>query len=175
MKVESTSGRPTRIHVAPDKLNMPLPRKYPGKRGRPKKNTRGRPRKTPLPPGEELYVPRLWKALGRPRKYPKEEGADQECTLDTPRRGRGRPRKSESKKGAHLRKLESYGSPRKPGRPPKATKEQDGSVRKRGRPKGSFKNKTIDDSPVKVSHDSDQSLEASEEHLSNDKDDMEVE
>ncbi|XP_033831573.1 basic salivary proline-rich protein 1 [Periophthalmus magnuspinnatus] len=161
VRVENTSGRPTRVHVPPDKLNISLPRKYPGRgRGRPKKSNRGRPRKRPLPPGEELYQPRVWKALGRPRKYPKEERPEQAPALDTPRRGRGRPRKSESKKGAHLRKLDSDGLPRKAEHPPKSAKEQDGPPRKRGRPKGSFKNKArIDNSSVKMSHVSDHSPE----------------
>ncbi|XP_072304063.1 uncharacterized protein [Eucyclogobius newberryi] len=177
VRVESTSGRPSRVHVAPDKLKISLPRKYPGKRGRPKKSNRGRPRKTPLPPEEELYQPRVWKALGRPRKYPKEERPEQAPAPETPRRSRGRPRKSESKKGAHLRKLDSDGSPKKPGISPKAAKEQDGSRRKRGRPKGSFKNKALSDSSEKISPDSDHSLESAppEEDLSNDKDDTVVE
>ncbi|CAL9691612.1 unnamed protein product [Knipowitschia caucasica] len=144
VQVESTSGRPSRVHIPPDKLHISLPRKYPGKRGRPKKNQRGRPRKRPLPPEEELYLPRVWKALGRSRKYPREEGSEQEPGPETPRRGRGRPRKSE--KIAHLKKLDSNGFPRKPGRPPKVEKEQDGPRRKRGRPKGSVKNKALDDS-----------------------------
>ncbi|KAJ0003410.1 hypothetical protein NQD34_008508 [Periophthalmus magnuspinnatus] len=142
-------------------LTYPSPENIPeGGRGRPKKSNRGRPRKRPLPPGEELYQPRVWKALGRPRKYPKEERPEQAPALDTPRRGRGRPRKSESKKGAHLRKLDSDGLPRKAEHPPKSAKEQDGPPRKRGRPKGSFKNKArIDNSSVKMSHVSDHSPE----------------
>lgn len=167
VRLESTSGRPTRVHVAPDKLNISLPRKNPGKRGRPKKISRGRPRKKPLPPEEELDQPRVWKALGRPRKYPKEDPPEGASSPETPRRGRGRPRKSESKKGAHLKKFNSDGAPNKP---PKAAKEQDGPPRKRGRPKGSVKNKTINNSSEKNSQNSDQSKEEAHEDddISND-------
>lgn len=156
VRFESTSGRPTRVIVPPEKLNMPLPGKNPGRRGRPKKIGRGRPRKRPLPPDVEQYLPRVWKALGRPRKYPKEDPPEGVSSSETPRRGRGRPRKSESKKGAHLKKFNSDGTQNKP----KATKEQDGPPRKRGRPKGSVKNKTIvDNSTEKMTQNSDQSME----------------
>lgn len=152
VRLESTSGRPTRVHVAPDKLNTSLPKKPPGKRGRPKKVSRGRPRKRPLSPEEELDQPRVWKALGRPRKYPKEDPPEGVSSPEAPRRGPGRPRKSESKKGAHLRKFNSD-------KPPKTAKEQDGPPRKRGRPKGSVKNKAIINSSQKISQNSDQSKE----------------
>lgn len=132
VRSESTSGRPKRAHVAPEKLNISLPRKSPGKRGRPKKLSRGRPRKNPLPKEEDLYQPRVWKALGRPRKYPKEAPPEGASSPETPHRGRGRPRKSESKKGAHLKKFNSDGTPNKPS---KAANKQDGPPRKRGRSK----------------------------------------
>lgn len=156
VRLESTSGRPTRVIVAPEKLNMTLPGKSPGKRGRPKKMGRGRPKKRPLSPEEEPYLPRVWKALGRPRKYPKKEPPEGASSPETPSRGRGRPRKSESKKGAHLKKISSDGTPNKP----KATKEQDGSPRKRGRPKGSVANKAIiNNSSKKMSQNSDENAE----------------
>ncbi|XP_054909807.1 high mobility group protein hmg-12-like [Poeciliopsis prolifica] len=115
-------------------------------RGRPKGSTKnnpspfkarrkqGRPRKYPLPSAEELKKPKVWKPLGRPRKYPRVE----EEASTTPRRGRGRPRKS--KKGAHLRKSQTSPSspPRKRGRPAANPSRDDGAPRKkRGRPKGS--------------------------------------
>ncbi|PWA15173.1 origin recognition complex subunit 4-like [Gambusia affinis] len=119
-------------------------------RGRPKGSTKnnpspfkarrkqGRPRKYPLPSAEELKKPKVWKPLGRPRKYPRVE----EEASTTPRRGRGRPRKS--KKGAHLRKSLTSpssprdGTPRKRGRPAANPSKDDGGPRKkRGRPKGS--------------------------------------
>lgn len=133
--------RPQRAHMPPARLDNSLPKKM-SKRGRPKKGNRGRPRKNPLPPGEELYKPRQWKQLGRPRKYPREEQPDGAASPETPRRGRGRPRKSESKKGAHLRRPVSDCGPKRRGRPPNAAKKYDGPPRKRGRPKGSVKNKT---------------------------------
>lgn len=139
VRMESAGSRPTRVHVAPDKLNISIPRKAIGKRGRPKKTSRGRPRKTPLPPEEELYQPKVWKALGRPRKHPKVEPPEGAPIKETPRRGRGRPRKSESKKGAHLKKYNSDEGPNKP----KVAKEHDGPPRKCGRPKGSVKNEAI--------------------------------
>lgn len=109
----------------------------------------GRPRKYPLPPPEERNKPKVWKPLGRPKKYPpvnSPEGAH--TTAPKPRqRKRGRPRKSEYGKGAHLRKRvltapskPNDGIPRKRGRPPGTKTPQvkkDGPQRKRGRPKGS--------------------------------------
>lgn len=130
------------VYVLPTKGKPGRPRKEPAKRGR--------PRKYPLPSAEELKKPKVWKPLGRPRKYPRVDPP--EGALIAPRRRRGRPRKSESKKGAHLRKglpavspsphNPSDGSLRKRGRPP--TLRGDGDPpRKRGRPKGSVnKNKT---------------------------------
>lgn len=102
---------------------------------------RGRPRKYPLLSSEELKKPKVWKPLGRPRKYPRADPPD--GGLTAPRRSRGRPRKSDSKKGAHLRKgvpLASQqhddGPPRKRGRPKRG---EDGMPqKKRGRPKGSL-------------------------------------
>ncbi|KAM3596715.1 uncharacterized protein V6R79_019368 [Siganus canaliculatus] len=116
--------------------------KHPGKRGR--------PRKYPLPPTELRKKQRVWKPLGRPRKYPRADPP--EGASPAPRRSRGRPRKSDSKRGAHLRKNlspassapsnASDGSPRKRGRPPSSQKNKECSPRKRGRPKGSLnKNK----------------------------------
>lgn len=135
-----TVSRPRRVHVSP-------PKERPG---RPKKTAkRGRPRKYPLPPPEDRHKkPKVWKPLGRPRKYPRVDPP--EGTLPAPVRRPGRPRKSESKRGAHLRKNmpaspsahPNDGVPRKRGRPPGTTKSADVTPRKRGRPKGSLnKNK----------------------------------
>lgn len=109
----------------------------------------GRPRKYPLPPPEERNKPKVWKPLGRPKKYPpvsSPEGGH--AVAPKPRqRKRGRPRKSEYGKGAHLRKSvlaaaskSNDGIPRKRGRPPGTKTPQvkkEGPQRKRGRPKGS--------------------------------------
>ncbi|XP_061753484.1 chromosomal protein D1-like [Nerophis ophidion] len=109
-------------------------RKY---EGSPRK--RGRPRKYPLSSTGESPKPKIWKPLGRPRKHPlvdPPEGA-------APRRNPGRPRKSESKRGAHLR------NPNSKSRPPKPILGADGTPRKRGRPKGSVnKNKEQKESEV---------------------------
>lgn len=117
-----------------------------GKPGRPKKQPakRGRPKKYPLPSPEELKKPKVWKPLGRPRKYPRVDPPDGAPTA--PRRRRGRPCKSESKKGAHLRKglpttsssphNPSDGCLRKRGRPP-TLKSEGNAPLKRGRPKSS--------------------------------------
>lgn len=107
----------------------------------------GRPRKYPLPPPEERNKPKVWKPLGRPKKYPPAPEEDHPVAPKARQRKRGRPRKSEYGKGAHLRKSvltapskPSDGIPRKRGRPP-GTKtppvKKDGPQRKRGRPKGS--------------------------------------
>uniref|UniRef100_A0A3Q2G1P9 Chromosomal protein D1-like n=1 Tax=Cyprinodon variegatus TaxID=28743 RepID=A0A3Q2G1P9_CYPVA len=57
-------GRPRKIFSLPVKGRKPgRPRLQPGKRGR--------PRKYPLPSPEELKKPKVWKPLGRPRKYPR--------------------------------------------------------------------------------------------------------
>ncbi|XP_077403866.1 uncharacterized protein LOC144036839 [Vanacampus margaritifer] len=139
------------------------PRKHPGAgaagggpaarrgRGRPRKSDavkrpaasydgpprkRGRPRKHP-----SLAKPRMWKPLGRPRKYPLVEPPEGAPT--PPPRKPGRPRKSESKRGAHLRNPASM---RPPGRP-QSTLGEDGAPRKRGRPKGSGKNKVQSEAP----------------------------
>lgn len=109
----------------------------------------GRPRKYPLPPPEERNKPKVWKPLGRPKKYPTVNSPEGAHTIaPKPRqRKRGRPRKSEYGKGAHLRKRvltapskPNDGIPRKRGRPPSTKTPQgkkDGTQRKRGRPKGS--------------------------------------
>ncbi|KAL4624806.1 hypothetical protein GN956_G18092 [Arapaima gigas] len=139
----------------------PKPVKVPGKRGRPRKlvdpsapvtvtakkrgrpfkviKRRGRPRKVPLTPEEEEERkklkdkpkrPRVWKPLGRPRIYPRVEPA-----APPKPRGRGRPRKSESRQGAHLRKKKELSPVEKPPRLPSV----DGLPLKRGRPPGSTK------------------------------------
>lgn len=115
------------------------------KRGRPRQQPakRGRPRKYPPPSPEEVKKPKVWKPLGRPRKYPCVETSAE--ALPAPRRSRGRPCKSESKKGAHLRKNARSALPaphadgvqRKRGRPASAAKGEGDVPRKRGRPKGS--------------------------------------
>lgn len=158
VSLENTSGRPVRVRVAPEKFTIALPEKNPGKRGRPKKGRRGRPRKEEYDDDDddEEYKPSGWKTLGRPRKYPKED-LSEDASSDTPRRGRGRPRKSESK-AAHLKKLNNNGSPESD-KAPKDEKEQ-GPPKKRGRPKGSVKSKAIaDNSSEKDSQNSDQNME----------------
>lgn len=108
----------------------------------------GRPRKYPLPSPEERNKPKVWKPLGRPKKYPPVNSSEGSHSVAPKRqRKRGRPRKSEYGKGAHLRKKvitapakSNDGIPRKRGRPPGTETPQvkkDGPQRKRGRPKGS--------------------------------------
>lgn len=108
----------------------------------------GRPRKYPPPPPEERNKPKVWKPLGRPKKFPPVNSSEGSHTAAPKRqRKRGRPRKSEYGKGAHLRKnvitapaKSNDGIPRKRGRPPGTEPPQvkkDGPQRKRGRPKGS--------------------------------------
>lgn len=135
-KVRGKVGRPKKFP------NLPTKGK---KRGRPRQQPakRGRPRKYPLPSPDELKKPKVWKPLGRPRKYPHVDPPEGD---QPPRRSRGRPRKSDSKKGAHFRKslLASPstahnvhdGHPRKRGRPSGNASSED-APRKRGRPKGS--------------------------------------
>ncbi|XP_022602828.1 origin recognition complex subunit 4-like [Seriola dumerili] len=137
-----TASRPRRVHVSPPKEKPARP-KQPAKRGR--------PRKYPLPaPEDRKKKPKVWKPLGRPRKYPRVDPP--EGAPPAPHRRPGRPRKSDSKRGAHLRKNwpttpssprnPNDGPPRKRGRPPSAAESGDVTPRKRGRPKGSVnKNK----------------------------------
>ncbi|KAJ8273456.1 hypothetical protein GJAV_G00101820 [Gymnothorax javanicus] len=134
VKVPGKRGRPRKL-VSDTTTPVKSP-EMARKRGRPPKviKMRGRPRKIPLTP-EELEErmkskgkpkgPRVWKPLGRPRIYPRQ---DPPPTTQQPR-GRGRPRKAPSKQGAHLRK-----------NPPPA---REGPPRKRGRPAGSFKKNTV--------------------------------
>lgn len=128
VSLESLSGRPKRAHVMPEKFTIALFRKNPGKRGRPKKATRG-----------------------RPRKYPKEDLSD-----ETPRRGRGRPRKS----GSKVRKV------------PKGKKAQE-APKKRGRPKGSVKKAIIANNSQNSDQNKDEEEKVSdsvsaEDHVAND-------
>ncbi|XP_052333161.1 myoneurin-like [Oncorhynchus keta] len=89
------------------------------------KSKRGRPKKILTPEEEEERKklesqPRVLKQLGRPRIHPRNDPP-----VTEPRR-RGRPCKSEEKRGAHLRKPPNPnppiydGPPRKRGRPPSA-------------------------------------------------------
>ncbi|XP_020504223.2 neurofilament heavy polypeptide [Labrus bergylta] len=130
----------------PPKLQLLTPSRKP-KRGRPRNGPvkRGRPRKYPTPSPEELKKPKVWKALGRPRKYPREDPPEESPLKMSPKKSRGRPRKSESKKGAHFR-MKSPATPstphtpkdetpRKRGRPPSSAKSEAGTPKKRGRPK----------------------------------------
>ncbi|XP_070989002.1 neurofilament heavy polypeptide-like [Oncorhynchus clarkii lewisi] len=102
----------------PSKVVDPSPKKC----GRPfkVKSKRGRPKKILTPKEEEERKklesqPRVLKPLGRPRIYPRNDPPVTEP------RGRGRPCKSEDKRGAHLRNPPIYdGPPRKRGRPPSA-------------------------------------------------------
>ncbi|XP_064869345.1 uncharacterized protein LOC135565664 [Oncorhynchus nerka] len=107
----------------PSKVVDPSPKKC----GRPfkVKSKRGRPKKILTPEEEEERKklesqPRVLKPLGRPRIHPRNDPPVTEP------RGRGRPCKSEDKRGAHLRKPPNPkppvydGPPRKRGRPPSA-------------------------------------------------------
>lgn len=105
----------------PSKVVDPSPKKC----GRPfkVKSKRGRPKKILTPEEEQERKklesqPSVLKPLGRPRIYPRNDPPVTEP------RGRGRPCKSEDKRGAHLRKPPNPpiydGPPRKRGRPPSA-------------------------------------------------------
>ncbi|XP_077446343.1 uncharacterized protein LOC144066844 isoform X2 [Stigmatopora argus] len=110
-------------------------------RGRPRKSDvvappydgpprkRGRPRKYPSGSRKDTTKPKVWKPLGRPRKYPLVEPP--EGAPPPPRRTPGRPRKSQSKRGAHLR---TPGTSPPPSRKV-PTLNPDGTPRKRGRPR----------------------------------------
>ena len=85
--------------------------------------------------------PKVWKPLGRPRKYPRLDPPESLAT--PPRRARGRPRKVEIKRGFITRKaaapqprVPSDGRARSRGRTSGTVK--DAPPRKRGRPKGSL-------------------------------------
>lgn len=116
--IVSAKNSTGRLRKVPEKFTIALPRKNPGKRGRPKNIGRGRPKK------------------------PRDDS--EASSSGTIRKGRGRPRKSGSKV-AKVKKASSSGSPRKRGRPPKTgpkvirvkTFNSDGTPRKRGRPKKS--------------------------------------
>ncbi|XP_077363772.1 uncharacterized protein LOC144007771 [Festucalex cinctus] len=126
-------GRPRKHPIAGAAGGAPAVRRG---RGRPRKSdVVKRPRKHP---SDEPAKPKVWKPLGRPRKYPLVEPP--EGAPAPPRRSPGRPRKSESKRGArHLRKPASTRPPSTPG--------EDGAPRKRGRPKGSGKYKVQSEAP----------------------------
>ncbi|XP_077405550.1 uncharacterized protein LOC144037715 [Vanacampus margaritifer] len=126
-------GRPRKHPIAGAAGGAPAVRRG---RGRPRKSdVVKRPRKHP---SDEPAKPKVWKPLGRPRKYPLVEPP--EGVPAPPRRAPGRPRKSESKRGAqHLRSPASTRPPSTPG--------EDGAPRKRGRPKGSGKNKVQSEAP----------------------------
>ncbi|XP_023689087.1 uncharacterized protein [Paramormyrops kingsleyae] len=105
---------------------------------------RGRPRKTPLSPeGEEKRRkmknkpkgPRVWKPLGRPRIYPRVEPPVPSSPAEP--KGRGRPRKTKSNKGAHFCKTRQLCSADEPPALPVSNLS-----RKRGRPSNSSKAKT---------------------------------
>ncbi|XP_061112361.1 ABC transporter F family member 4 isoform X1 [Conger conger] len=153
VKTPGKRGRPRKLV-----LDTSAPVKSPGpvkKRGRPPKviKVRGRPRKSPLTPEEEEErkkmkgkpkSPRVWKPLGRPRIYPREDPPAAAATASEPR-GRGRPRKTPSAQGAHLRK-NAQPSP-----------APDGPPRKRGRPPGSSANSLAKKEP-EAERDSEQKL-----------------
>ncbi|XP_018621391.1 uncharacterized protein LOC108942475 isoform X2 [Scleropages formosus] len=137
VKVPGKRGRPRKPVDPSAQVNA-----TPKKRGRPFKviKRRGRPRKVPLTPEEEEERkklkdkpkrPRVWKPLGRPRIYPRVEVA-----APPKPRGRGRPRKAESRQGAHLRKKELSSTVKSP-----RVSSVDGLPLKRGRPPGSTKMK----------------------------------
>lgn len=111
------------------------------KRGRPRKiRIPGRPRKIPLTPEEEAErmlqlgkKRKLSKPLGRPRIHPL-------VIKSQIKRGRGRPRKTESGVKASIQFQNSSGGD-KPACLQKATDPSQDMPRKRGRPHGSFKKK----------------------------------
>lgn len=120
------------------------------KRGRPKKiRIPGRPRKIPLTPEEEaeriLKLSRqkkrkISKPLGRPCIHPL-------VGNPTQKRGRGRPRKYDSLSRVSLQKSADLKRSFK-----RHSEAGEGMVRKRGRPRGSFKNKMgspVGSSPAK--------------------------
>lgn len=133
-------GKPRKMCRLPSSTKCGRPNKV--------KTKRGRPRKFPLAPEEEdnemnkpkKKLPKVWKPLGRPRIYPRAERSTADEPLE--RRGRGRPRKTESKKGAHLRKNTS--TPAKRGSPNAPAKNTGDVARKMGRPKGCVKARKID-------------------------------
>ncbi|XP_060948939.1 uncharacterized protein si:ch211-288g17.3 [Limanda limanda] len=148
LKEQESPSRYKRPHNRPLRLSSSPPAK------------RGRPRKYPLPTAEERNKPKEWKPLGRPRKYPRAdppEGATAGAPAG-PRRGRGRPPKTQSKKGAHLRKrIPAASSPSNPDDDPPRKSRQALSAatkeavvpRKRGRPKGpGNKNKASEDTEL---------------------------
>ncbi|XP_072531893.1 uncharacterized protein [Salminus brasiliensis] len=123
------------------------------KRGRPKKiRMPGRPRKIPLTPEEEAErmlrlsrqkKRRLSKPLGRPRIHP---------LVDMPKakRGRGRPRKYEPLSRASSQNSTVNGNLKKSLK--RLSELGEGTPRKRGRPRGSFKKKgglPVGSSPAK--------------------------
>ncbi|XP_048880290.1 serine/arginine repetitive matrix protein 1 [Brienomyrus brachyistius] len=106
---------------------------------------RGRPRKTPLSPeGEEKRRkmkskpkgPRVWKPLGRPRIYPRVEPPVPSSPAEP--KGRGRPRKTKSNKGAHFCKTRQLCSADEPPALPVSNLS-----RKRGRPSNSSKEEVL--------------------------------
>ncbi|XP_029370064.1 serine/arginine repetitive matrix protein 1 [Echeneis naucrates] len=142
-KSSLTKKRPVPVYMARGTMSQPAKKNHGRQRRQPGK--RGRPRKSPLPAPEERKKPKIWKPLGRPRKYPRvdpPEGAD-----PPPHRRPGRPCKSDSKRGAHLRKsfTNTGSSPcnpndapqRKRGRPPSITNGAVIVPQRRGRPRNS--------------------------------------
>ncbi|XP_064797005.1 chromosomal protein D1-like [Oncorhynchus masou masou] len=123
-KMLKVIGKPSQGQ--PSKVVDPSPKKC----GRPfkVKSKRGRPKKILTPEEEEERKklesqPRVLKPIGRPRIYPRNDPPVTEP------RGRGRPCKSEDKRGAHLRKPPKPpiydGPPLKRGCPPSAANKDE--------------------------------------------------
>ncbi|CAL8396990.1 unnamed protein product [Gadus morhua 'NCC'] len=176
-----------RVHQSDGRSRKPsLPFVYtdrfgpkPKGRGQPKKEMlkRGRPRKNPLPQAGDMMRPKVWKPLGRPRKYPR---LDPPEGLATPRRARGRPRKLEIKRGCITSKaatpqprVPSDGRARSRGRASGTVK--DTPPRKRGRPKGSLNKSKVAKQAQESEQESEQEQEQEQEEEEEEQQQQEVE
>ncbi|KAJ3608612.1 hypothetical protein NHX12_023144 [Muraenolepis orangiensis] len=147
-------------------------------RGRPKKKLgRGRPRnliKSVEAAGEASGEPKVRMPVGRPRKYPRVDPP--ESLAPVPRKGRGRPDKSEIMKknlkrvlNFHKPSVPNDESPRPSGHPKGTVK--DSPLKKRGSPKGSpNKSEAVNQTLVedKVDHEAGHAEQEGEEKAEDD-------